>query len=197
MDSMSATVYTDAAIRSSDCTIFAPARWETSGCTAGILGPVTLPDRLRWVLANRPRPDGREWKPTPLSVAAGLGRNHLAQILDGRVANPDLATMEAVARVVGVSPAWLALGVGTPDDPAPAADQRPVGPPRFGELASWRDLLSGAKVRRPTMPAWVWDRVARSFPLEGASPTVAAVIHAADGILEQTPPPPSESRPRA
>ena len=197
MDSIGATVYTFTESGSSDCTIFGSSRLGTSDCAAGILASVSLPERLRWVLANRPRHDGREWKPTPLSVAAGLGRNHLAQILDGRVANPDLATMEAVARVVGVSPAWLALGVGTPDDPSSAADQRPAGPPRFGELASWRDLLSGAKVRRPTMPAWVWDRVARSFPLEGASPTVAAVIHAADGILEQTPPPPSESRPRA
>ena len=185
MESMSARYYTSTAEGSSDCTFGATQRWETSGCTAAILAVVSLAARLQWILSHRVRDDGRPWKPTPLSVAAGLGRNHIAQMLDGRVGDPDLATLGRIARVANVSPAWLAMGAGSPDDSAPVASEAPQ---RFGDLAGWRDLLTGARVRRPTMPAWVWDRVARSYPLEGAAPTVAAVIHAADGVLEQTVP---------
>lgn len=196
MDSMSATHYTSPPEGSSDCTSDPTQRWETSACTAGILALVSLAARLQWILSHRVRDDGRPWKPTPLSVAAGLGRNHIAQMLDGRVEEPDLATLGRIARVANVSPAWLAMGAGSPDDAtsAPPAD----APQRFGDLAGWSALLAGARVRRPTMPGWVWERVARSYPLEGAAPTVAAVIHAADGVLEQTvPPTASENRTRA
>jgi len=194
MDSMSATHYTCGPEGSSDCTSGATQRWETSACTAGIFAAVSLAARLQWILSHRVRDDGRPWKPTPLSVAAGLGRNHIAQMLDGRVEEPDLATLGRIARVANVSPAWLAMGAGSPDDSAPPANDAPQ---RFGDLAGWRDLLAGARVRRPTMPAWVWERVARSYPLEGAAPTVAAVIHAADGVLEQTVPPTApDNRPR-
>lgn len=194
MDSMSASVYTSRPIGSSDCTFLGVVRAGTAACTADILAVVTLPERLQWVLDNRKRPDGRPWKATPLSEAADLSKGHIAQILSGRVRDPDLSTIEAIALVAGVSPTWLTMGVGTPDD-APASAAASELPLRFSDLPSWRALLSGAKVRRPTMPSWVWERVARSFPLEGASPTGAAVMHAADGILELTPPP--ESRPRA
>lgn len=52
MDSMSASVYTRAPQRSSDCTILAAAHWETGVCTADILDAVSLAARLEWVLAS-------------------------------------------------------------------------------------------------------------------------------------------------
>lgn len=58
MESMSAIDYTAPRRRSSDCTIVATMRAETSDCTPGILGDVTLADRLNWILANRARPGG-------------------------------------------------------------------------------------------------------------------------------------------
>ena len=152
---------------------------------------MNLADRLRWILEHRTREDGRPWFATPLSLAAGLSRNHIGQILAGRVEAPDLATLERIAQVAGVSSAWLATGSGSPTDAtvAPPAGQR-LEVQRFAELPGWRDLLAGARARRPATPAWVWDRVARSFPLEGVPLTIGAVIHAADGILEQSTPPP-------
>lgn len=193
MDSISAIDYTTLLRRSSDCTFAVPARGETSDCTPGIFEGVTLADRLKWILANRSRPSGREWKPTPLSLAAGLGRNHVAQILSGRVQDPDTATLEAIAATAGVSAAWLVVGTGSPDDEAPTASQSPPPPLRFGELPTWRELLASAKLRHPNFPAWVWERTARSFPLDGATPNAAA--YAAQGILDQTLPPESRTTP--
>ena len=144
MDSMSATHYTLATEGSSECTYRSASPWETSGCTAGILAVVSVAARLQWILSHRVRDDGRPWKPTPLSVAAGLGRNHVAQMLDGRVADPDIATLERIARVASVSPAWLAMGAGSPGD---ATSAPPVdAPQRFGELPAWTALLTGARV---------------------------------------------------
>ena len=72
MDSIGATVYTMRGEGSSDCTLMRALPCETSDCTAPILGVVSIAQRLQWILAHRTREDGSPWKPTPLSLVAGL-----------------------------------------------------------------------------------------------------------------------------
>ena len=50
------------------------------------------------------------YNPRSLSLAAGLGMTAVRDILDGRIASPRYQTLEALARLLGVSVAWLANG---------------------------------------------------------------------------------------
>lgn len=43
-----------------------------------------------------------------LSLKAGLNQTAVRDILEGRIASPRLTTIEALSRVLGIEPAWLA-----------------------------------------------------------------------------------------
>ena len=85
-------------------------------------------ERVRWILANKKRSDGRPWKPSSLALAAGLSKSGLSNWLDRVAENPSSSikseSLRAVASVSGVSAAWLIDGSGTPDskDPKPTAE---------------------------------------------------------------------------
>jgi phage repressor protein C with HTH and peptisase S24 domain len=70
------------------------------------------------------------YNPRSLSLAAGLGMTAVRDILDGRIASPRYQTVEALARLLGVSVAWLMNGEAAAEaqpsaaPPAPAAVQR-------------------------------------------------------------------------
>jgi transcriptional regulator with XRE-family HTH domain len=58
------------------------------------------------------------YNPRSLSLAAGLGITAVRDIIDGRIASPRYATLEALARVLGVAVAHLIGG----EAPAPLGD---------------------------------------------------------------------------
>ncbi len=81
----------------------------------------TLAARMQWVLTNRRKPSGDPWDAKALSVAARLGPSHVGQIARGKLVNPQLETLQAIAAAAGVSVAWLASGKGSPDSDDPTA----------------------------------------------------------------------------
>jgi phage repressor protein C with HTH and peptisase S24 domain len=65
------------------------------------------------------------YNPRSLSLAAGLGMTAVRDILDGRVARPRAQTLEALARLLGVSVGWLMNGEAAEvQPPAPTATPR-------------------------------------------------------------------------
>ena len=59
------------------------------------------------------------YNPRSLSLAAGLGITAVRDIIDGRIASPRYATLEALARVLGIAVAQL-IGSETSADAAPS-----------------------------------------------------------------------------
>lgn len=72
------------------------------------------------------------YNPRSLSLAAGLGMTAVRDILDGRIASPRYQTLEALARLLGISVAWLANGEATPSAEAQPSSR--------GLTASLRDF---------------------------------------------------------
>ncbi len=68
------------------------------------------------------------YNPRSLSLAAGLGMTAVRDILDGRIASPRYQTLEALARLLGVSVAWLANGESAAE--AQAQSSAPAATPR-------------------------------------------------------------------
>jgi transcriptional regulator with XRE-family HTH domain len=62
------------------------------------------------------------YNPRSLSLTASLGMTAVRDILEGRIASPRYATLQALAKVLGVSVAYLASGEATAPADAPAAD---------------------------------------------------------------------------
>jgi phage repressor protein C with HTH and peptisase S24 domain len=85
----------------------------------------TLPDRLDRLMREA------GYNPRSLSLKASLGATAVRDIIDGRIASPRYATIEALARVLGVGVELLANGV-------PAPTQAPVE--AVPEPAQARDL---------------------------------------------------------
>jgi phage repressor protein C with HTH and peptisase S24 domain len=66
------------------------------------------------------------YNPRSLSLAAGLGMTAVRDILDGRIASPRYQTLEALARLLGVSVAWLANGEAAAPADAQSSGQGPA-----------------------------------------------------------------------
>jgi hypothetical protein len=64
------------------------------------------------------------YNPRSLSLTAGLGMTAVRDILDGRIASPRYATIEALAKVLGVSVAFLAAGDGAGEPAAAGAETK-------------------------------------------------------------------------
>lgn len=63
------------------------------------------------------------YNPRSLSLAAALGMTNVRDILEGRVASPRYATLEALARVLGVSVGFLANGEAAAEAPPATQSQ--------------------------------------------------------------------------
>lgn len=92
----------------------------------------TLAERIRWILEKHPRPDGKAWNPSRLSLEAGLTRQHVATYLARAAENPDADLgrdeVAKIAIAAGVDVGWLTSGTGEPqpvtrtietDEPSP------------------------------------------------------------------------------
>ncbi len=64
------------------------------------------------------------YNPRSLALAASLGPTAVRDIIDGRIASPRYATLQALAAVLGVGVDVLATGEGAPAPPEPPAQAR-------------------------------------------------------------------------
>ena len=67
-------------------------------------------ERFRRLLALYRRPDGSEWGGQDLENATGgaVGRSYISNLRKGRIENPGLAKLEAIAGAMGFPPAlWF------------------------------------------------------------------------------------------
>ena len=68
-------------------------------------------ERFRWLLALYRKLDGSEWGGQDLEAATGgvVSRSYVSNLKNGRIGNPGLAKLEAVAGAMGFPPAlWFA-----------------------------------------------------------------------------------------
>jgi hypothetical protein len=151
---------------------------------------LTLKDRLEWVLKNRPTEVGNK---SQWSLKAGLSRKQVDQLMrrgdatnEGRV---ELWVLEALARVAGVSPVWLAFGV---DDPALGAlwfqvRERPAlydtimaDPGRWFASTVTRALSLPFKSNESAEPEAGWrdvlDRLQRGEAVEGDATEAQRIV---------------------
>lgn len=118
----------------------------------------TIPDRIERILAKRGI-TARE-----LSIKSGLSPTMLSKVIARLRQDPgavELNTLLKVAAGAGVSWIWLVTGQ-LPED-GDASFQ----PPRFCDLPNWPELRTNAE-RELTAPAWVWEYVAQSRPIDDA-----------------------------
>lgn len=145
----------------------------------------TLADRIAWILEHRINPEtGKPWKHAQhLGVAAKLkSPAHVRMIRNGTIKAPGVDTLEPIARTAGVSFEWLQRGVGRPDDAAPARAVDELV--RYRELSGWSDLLAAARILRPGLPEWVWQKVGSMRYELDAPATQSTVAGAAQWVME-------------
>jgi transcriptional regulator with XRE-family HTH domain len=133
-----------------------------------------------------------------LSEAAGLSHSTVSSLLAKLDANPDARvearTLDKVAAALEVDATWLRTGRGemdggaSPQAPDIQSDMR-SGVARFLNLANWPALLRAAKSIEPTLPEWVWQRLATAAPVLTAPPTPSSVAELARYILRHETPP--------
>ncbi len=78
-------------------------------------------ERFARLLALYRKPDGSEWGGQDLERATGgaLSRSYVANLKKGRIENPGLAKLEAIAGAMGFTPAlWFGEEEGRPADEA-------------------------------------------------------------------------------
>lgn len=157
----------------------------------------TLLSRLEWVLSTR------DTSARQLSIQAGLSHATIASLIRGLKADPSTAarvevgTLDKIAAAAGVDPTWLKSGIGAPEfnqAPPRAADPDPAtnatsSAASFRNLANWNALLRSARSLRPTLPEWVWTRVAASSPMLTSPPTPLMLAEYADLISRHEIPP--------
>lgn len=109
-----------------------------------------------------------------LARAAGLSHSTVSAVLDKLDANPDARvearTLDKIAAALEVDAAWLRTGRGEMDGNAstPSPDiqsELRSSVARFFNLPNWAALLRAAKALEPTLPDWVWQRLALAAPL--------------------------------
>jgi transcriptional regulator with XRE-family HTH domain len=133
-----------------------------------------------------------------LARLAGLSHSTVSAVLDKLDANPDARvearTLDKIAAALQVDATWLRTGRGEMDSnaqaPAPdiQADMR-SGIARFLNLSNWTALLSAARAIEPSLPEWVWQRLALAAPVLTAPPTPSSVAELARYILRHETPP--------
>jgi hypothetical protein len=79
-------------------------------------------------------------------------------------------------------------GGASPQAPDIQSDMR-SGVARFLNLANWPALLRAAKSIEPSLPEWVWQRLANAAPVLTAPPTPSSVAELARYILRHETPP--------
>lgn len=125
----------------------------------------TLAARMQWILANERRPGGDPWDAKALSLAAGLGSSHVGQIANEKLRNPNLRTLQAIARTAGVSEAWLVSGAGNPDSDDLATVSAPESSvPIHGNVLGWAEVLAEDQRAHPDVEREWWQAGTASAP---------------------------------
>lgn len=153
----------------------------------------TLAERVGWIIDNRRRADGSTWTDRGLSDAAGLSPAHIGMIRRGDAKKVTAETIEAIARVGGVSAGWLAFGLGTPDsdDVQSVSDSHR---PQLQNLPGWAEAERLARQEHADWPEWVWAETAQSSPFEAPVVTVGLVLDVARLVMRHRPPPAAAAR---
>lgn len=133
-----------------------------------------------------------------LSEAAGLSHSTVSSLLTKLDANPDARvearTLDKIAAALQVDATWLRTGKGemdsnaSPQAPDIQTDMR-SGVARFLNLPNWTALLRAAKSLEPSLPEWVWQRLATAAPVLTAPPTPSSLAELARYILRHETPP--------
>jgi transcriptional regulator with XRE-family HTH domain len=133
-----------------------------------------------------------------VSAAAGLSHSTVSAVLDKLDANPDARvesrTLDKIATALAVDALWLRTGRGEMDGgaqqkaPDIQSDMR-ASVARFFNLPNWSALLRAARALEPTLPDWVWGRLANAAPVLTAPPTPSSVAELARYILRHETPP--------
>jgi transcriptional regulator with XRE-family HTH domain len=88
---------------------------------------VHVSERFRRLLSLYRRPDGSEWGGQDLerATSGAVTRSYVSNLKNGRIENPGLAKLEAIAGAMGFPPAlWFGQGAGNrgPDTAMPAVE---------------------------------------------------------------------------
>lgn len=147
---------------------------QTTACPVDRLdGMKTLSERIDWILQNRLAPDGQPWQAKALSRAADLSETVVGMIHRGDQTNSKIDTIEAIARTAGVSAAWLAFGLGSPDGDALGSVVR------FRDIEGWGELLASAKALAEStgraVPEWAWEAISMDAPSLTTAPSIADI----------------------
>lgn len=116
----------------------------------------TIADRIRRLL------EVRGITASELARRSGMNRTQLSTLLAGLERDPgavQVGTLQKIARGGECSYDWLATGIELADV-EPALRAR-----RFCDLPDWTALLKDAQDAEPTLPPWVWSRVAEGRPV--------------------------------
>lgn len=138
----------------------------TSGLTRG------RPNPLCWKFADRlrARRKASAFTTSGLALAAGLSKSTGSLLEDGP-GSPRVNTVEQLARVLRVSPGWLAFGLGEQESPAEPDAPRCAGlRDRLRDVAEQRDLSLREVARRADAGEGVAVAVAR-----GTMPSIATL----------------------
>lgn len=157
-----------------------------------------------------------------VSAMAGFDRTVMPSVKSGRNKGGGLQFRQGIARVFGLkvddvneyldglisldevaARATVIKEVGAPDRmPAPKLRLAPSPERTLGSLPEWADLIVDATRKRPDIQPWVWKRVAKDRPIEGAPLTAETIIEMAlllmrllpatyEEAMAQVPPTPS------
>jgi len=133
-----------------------------------------------------------------LAKTAGLSHSTVSALLAKLDANPDARfearTLDKIAAALEVDATWLRTGRGEMDSNAspPAPDLQSElrsSVARFFNLPNWAALLRAARALEPTIPEWVWQRLALAAPVLTAPPTPSSVAELGRYILRHETPP--------
>lgn len=164
---------------------------------------MALRDRLVWTLENRMGGNRSRW-----SRASDLSRGQVERTLARLAIDPDHSvhwrTLRKLARGAGVSAAWLADGMGDPDDTEAPVDDAAIaemGPELAAAVAAMRELHRGSTTERAiaemvarhrVVPGWTRDewflqlqaerrRIAGLAPMPEVVPVAKRYLRALDG----------------
>ena len=132
-----------------------------------------------------------------LARTAGLSHSTVSAVLDKLDANPDARvearTLDKIAAALEVDATWLRTGRGEMDNnaqqgPDLQAETRSAVA-RFFNLPNWAALLRAARALEPTLPDWVWQRLAVAAPVLIAPPSPPSVAELGRYIVRHETPP--------
>jgi hypothetical protein len=154
-------------------------------------------ERVRWLVDVKFKGVNQRELCERAGLSSGYVGAYFTRVADARRAGKADATLnaDALAGICvgwGVSPAWLLLGIGTPDDQAPAVPSAQAVS-TFADAPSWRHTVTTAKALEPSLPEWAYGVVgAWPSPPSGVAFSAGLVIELARVVTRFYPSPAEE-----